>query len=104
MSAEITPAVARAAKENPRAYGDWNVTFMSGQPVEPASVYVSRRTLAAALDVEEITRVLGEHRIECTGLEGVTCRGCRERGWMSRYAFEQHHARALVAALLGADS
>lgn len=58
MSADRTPAVERAAAENPRAYGDWNVTFMSGQPVEPASIYVSRRTLTAALDAEEMVQAI----------------------------------------------
>lgn len=65
---------------------------------------VAHDILDHALSVEEVARVLGEHRIECTGLEGVTCRGCRERGWMPRYAFEKHQAAELRTALLGADS
>lgn len=51
----------------------------------------------------EVARVLGEHRIECTGLEGVTCRGCRERGWMRWYEFERHQAAALAEAGLLRD-
>lgn len=47
---EVTEAVRRAAEETPRAEYDWNTAFLHGEEVEPASVYVSRRTLAAALD------------------------------------------------------
>ena len=49
--------------------------------------------------VEAVMRVLSEHRIECTGYEGVTCRGCRERGWISSHTYREHVAREVVAAL-----
>lgn len=92
MSAEMTAAVKRAADEVYDRHSDREAED------------VAYNALDAALDVEEMTRVLGEHRIECTGLEGVTCRGCRGLGWMPRYAFEQHQAAAIRTALLGADS
>jgi Rad3-related DNA helicase len=46
----------------------------------------------------EVARVLRGHRIECTGLEGVTCRGCRELGWMSWLVYYGHQAAALAEA------
>lgn len=56
--------------------------------------------LTAALDAVDLEAVLREHRIECTGLEGVTCRGCREKSWMSSHAFRAHQIDAIRAALL----
>lgn len=92
MSAnERTPAIERAAEENPRAYLEWNTAFMSGKPIEPASVYVSRRTLAAALDVEEMARA-GHADSCCTDFDGCDL------------TFDRNVARAHVAAILGSDS
>lgn len=53
------------------------------------------------LNVEQMARVLAEHRIECTGLEGVTCRACRADGWMPSSTFARHQAEAIRAAQLG---
>lgn len=95
MSNETTAAVERAQQQINAMLGDNEPKFVPSH---------ARSVLNAALSVEEIARALGEHRIECTGLEGVTCRGCRELGWMSRLAFEQHQATALRTALLGGAS
>ena len=46
-----------------------------------------------------VVAVLNEHRIECTGPGEVTCRGCRERGWMGWYDFHRHLAERIVTAL-----
>lgn len=45
-----------------------------------------------------VQSVLADHNIECTGLGEVTCRGCRERGWMSWSEFREHQAHALADA------
>lgn len=90
---ETTPAIARAAEENPRAYLEWNTAFMSGEPIEPASVYVSRRTLAAALDVEEMAQVLSRASWPDGCHDGFP--GKRVAGML---------ATALRAAILGGDS
>lgn len=50
--------------------------------------------------------LLAEHAIECTGPGEVTCRGCRERGWMSRTSYRAHLEAVLlaeVARVLGSD-
>jgi hypothetical protein len=54
---------------------------------------------------EQVAEILATHTIECTGPGEVTCRGCREAGWMSWYAYRQHvaplmvaHVRAAIAA------
>ena len=41
---------------------------------------------------------LGTHGVECTGPGEVTCR-CREGGWMSWSAFNEHQARAVLVAV-----
>lgn len=48
----------------------------------------------------EVVKVLRKHRVECTGLGEVTCRSCRDLGWMSWSAFYEHIADALKAANL----
>ena len=45
-------------------------------------------------------RVLRVHTIECTAPGEVTCRDCRDKGWMSWSAYREHVA-ALIA---GGDS
>lgn len=42
------------------------------------------------IDLTAPTSVFGAHSIECTGIEGVTCRGCRASGWMSWSAYRVH--------------
>ena len=56
-----------------------------------------------ALAGHELARVITLHRIECTGLGEVTCRACRERGWMSWPEFHKHVARAVRTYLLTGD-
>lgn len=51
----------------------------------------------------QVAEALYTHRIECTGYEGVTCRSCRDKGWMSWTAFAAHQAHALAAAGLVAS-
>lgn len=46
----------------------------------------------------DLTSLLGEHTIECTGPGEVTCRGCRDRGWMSWAAYHVHVAAMLMNA------
>jgi hypothetical protein len=52
--------------------------------------------MAAAL--EDLTAVLEAHNIECTGPGEVTCRGCRDRGWMSWPGYRTHVAEAILSA------
>lgn len=40
--------------------------------------------------------VLAEHTIECTGLGEVSCRGCRESGWMSWSTYREHVAELIA--------
>lgn len=49
-------------------------------------------------DRDTIIGVLAEHTIECTGVGEVSCRGCRETGWMSWTAYREHIADAIIAA------
>ena len=56
-----------------------------------------------ALAGHELARVITLHRIECTGLGEVTCRACRESGWMSWPEFHKHVARAVRTYLLTGD-
>lgn len=51
------------------------------------------------VDREALERVLATHRIECTGPGEVTCRDCRDMGWMSWSAFHGHVADAVLALL-----
>lgn len=46
---------------------------------------------------EAIVAVLRLHRIECTGPGEVTCRACRELGWMSWQLFYEHVADCIMA-------
>lgn len=48
--------------------------------------------------VAQVAEMLGQHRIECTGMEGVTCRACRDRRWMPMRTFATHQAEVLAAA------
>ncbi|GAA3218026.1 hypothetical protein ACFP63_08760 [Oerskovia jenensis] len=48
--------------------------------------------------VAQVAELLGQHRIECTGMEGVTCRACREHGWMPMRTFAAHLSEVLAAA------
>ena len=48
---------------------------------------------------EEIIAVHREHAIECTGVGEVSCRGCREAGWMSWATYREHLADAVLAIL-----
>lgn len=95
-AAERTPALMRAAEENPNAYRDWNTVFMSGRAIEPASVYVSRRTLAAALDVEEMAGALyvSEHPYD-------TLENWRNHGSPQSKAVYYRLATAVRASILG---
>lgn len=47
--------------------------------------------------VDQIAEVLAAHVIECTGLGEVTCRGCRDRGWMHWSAWQRHVAEQVAA-------
>lgn len=96
---EVPAAVRRAAEENPNAYRDWSDAFMSGQPIEPASIYVSRRALAAALDVEEMARVLYEHTRGL--LAGTVDLPPWEAAPADMAARSKERATALRAAILG---
>lgn len=46
-----------------------------------------------------LTDLLTEHRIECTGPGEVTCRGCREKRWMSWHTYYAHLADAIATEL-----
>lgn len=54
-------------------------------------------TSAPVLDREAVADVLREHTSECTGLGEVSCRGCRERGWMSWSEYRGHIADLIIA-------
>lgn len=41
-------------------------------------------------------RVLREHTIECTSLGAVTCRACRDRGWISWSEYHTHMAEIIA--------
>lgn len=51
------------------------------------------------VDREALGRAIADHRIECTGPGEVTCRECRDKGWMSWSAFHAHVTDAVLAAL-----
>lgn len=44
----------------------------------------------------DLTSLLTRHTIECTGPGEVTCRGCRDRGWMSWAAYHVHVAAVVM--------
>lgn len=46
-----------------------------------------------------LAEVLAEHAIECTGRGEVTCRGCRNQGWMSWHTYRAHVAAEQAAVL-----
>jgi hypothetical protein len=46
---------------------------------------------------EAVVEILADHNIECTGLGEVTCRGCREVGWMAWSQYRGHLANLIVA-------
>lgn len=48
--------------------------------------------------MSELTEILAEHGIECTGPGEVTCRGCRDRGWMSWSTYYAHLAEVIEAS------
>lgn len=52
---------------------------------------------------ERAAEVIQQHSIECTGLGGVTCGGCRDADWMSWFAYRRHLAAALAEANLLVD-
>lgn len=92
-----TPAMARGAEALSRSYDG---------PGGPLDYFrgAAHAAVSAALhdpDDDVIAGVLRTHRIECTGIEGVTCRECRDLGWMGRWAFARHQADAVRAAILG---
>lgn len=84
---------------------------MSETPIEraaealiPYSGAATNRPMQArhvfeSIDETDVSRVLRDHRIECTGLGEVSCR-CREGGWMTFGAFARHQAEAVKAHLL----
>lgn len=49
------------------------------------------------LTKEAVVEVLTEHTIECTGLGEVSCRGCRDGGWMAWSQYRGHLANLIVA-------
>jgi hypothetical protein len=49
--------------------------------------------------VDLIAETLRAHPVECTGPGEVTCRGCRDKGWMSWRDFYAHQAQAVTEAL-----
>jgi hypothetical protein len=46
---------------------------------------------------EQMVEVLSEHTIECTGPGEVTCRACRDKGWMTWGEYRVHLVDALAA-------
>lgn len=50
----------------------------------------------------QIAEVLELHRIECFGPGEVSCRDCRDKGWMSTWDYVQHVAAA-VSDLTGGE-
>ncbi|WP_426566399.1 hypothetical protein ACPPVT_07585 [Angustibacter sp. McL0619] len=48
---------------------------------------------------DEIAEVHRTHTIGFTGPLGVTCRGCRERGWTTRVEFHVHVTDAVIAVI-----
>jgi hypothetical protein len=53
---------------------------------------------APVADPYRVMEVLKLHTIECTGPGEVTCRACRDKSWMSWFAYRKHVADALFAA------
>lgn len=51
----------------------------------------------SGLTKDAVNEILAVHRVECTGLGEVTCRGCRADGWMSWPKFQDHVAELIVA-------
>jgi len=49
--------------------------------------------------VEVLRGVLSEHVIECTGCGEVSCRACRDQGWMSWQDYHRHLATHLAAVV-----
>lgn len=78
-----------------------NVAAAGGASVGLLARQFAEVAAEALLAGDWLERVLGEHRIESTGRGEVTCRGCRERGWMSGTAFRAHQAAAIRAAGVG---
>lgn len=108
-----TPALDRATEANFDSHQDVALALhdvpkvpLSTMPewVREQWTINTRRAVSAALhddDEDVIAGVLRTHRIECTGIEGVTCRECRNLGWMGRWTFAKHQADAVRAAILG---
>lgn len=48
--------------------------------------------------VEQAARILHQHNIECTGVEGVICAACRNNEWMSWRSYYRHLAVQLADA------
>lgn len=119
MSAETTPAVERgAAALNPAAFGPTYEEMARQMGVSESGAdwsrdmarKRSRDVLAAALDVEEMARVMSEHPDVWASASGWKCAGCsrlvqgRVRSELREAAKQRHQAAAIRAALLGADS
>lgn len=51
-----------------------------------------------------LEKVLAAHNVECTGAGEVTCRACRDLGWMSWREFYAHQAQAVSAWLLSDET
>ena len=77
--------------------GVWRANYKRAVDLvlEAAQPFMQTQVVASR---ERVVEVLTTHRIECTGPGEVTCRDCRDKGWMSWSAYRQHVADALLAA------
>lgn len=102
MSTDQTPALARATEALNRAQevdGPEDMTLAE----KAARIAVSAALHARPGEPDSVASAVRVHRVECTGLEGVTCHACRDLGWMTVTDYSRHVADAVRAAVLGAD-
>jgi hypothetical protein len=107
---EAVEAAAKAIFDDEWRPGDWTWDQYGS---DSRYHYRARTALDAALphlegatpaiDREALDDVLRTHTIECTGPGEVTCRGCRDSGWMSWPAYRRHVSDAILALIGGAS-
>lgn len=92
--------IRHSAEDAPEcSCGDWEPETAT-RDLEEHDEHVAAM-LTALVSQEALEEVLLTHNIECTGPGEVTCRGCRDRGWMSWVAYRRHIADAVLALLNG---
>lgn len=97
MSIDLSAAITVAADVVMNVRDRYPRSSMDADSVEVADAAIRAAAPLIEAAVREQVRdaamtVLQQHGIECTGVGEVSCRGCRDRGWMAWMDYREHLA------------